>query len=128
MRLLLDTHVLVWWLEDNPKLKSEICEVIANPENEIFISSVTIWEISIKKGKGQLDVTDDLAGILQKAGYQSLDITFAHGWAAGKLPLLHRDPFDRMLIAQAQIENLILVTEDAQILNYQVSTFPARKP
>ena len=113
MRLLLDTHVLLWWLADDRKLSKNARAIIANPDNEVLVSSASLWEISIKTALGQLEVEmDDLEDAISRNGFRSLPIGFRHALTAGRLPLAHRDPFDRMLVAQAAVEELRLVSHD----------------
>jgi PIN domain nuclease of toxin-antitoxin system len=119
-RFLLDTHVLLWWLADDSQLGQQCREVIADPRNEIFVSAVTTWEISIKSGIGKLEAPEDMDSIVEDEGFSKLPISLYHGQLAGSLPQLHRDPFDRMLIAQAQAEGLILVTADEHIVEYNI--------
>lgn len=121
MRLLLDTHVLLWWLADDRRLVRRTRQIIADPNNAIFVSAASIWEIAIKAGLGRLKVdVDVLASGLEANGLMSLPIAAAHAAAVFHLPLLHRDPFDRMLIAQALTEKLQLVTRDPQFAEYDV--------
>lgn len=120
MNLLLDTHVLLWWLDDNPILSSDARNTIASGESDVFVSAATAWEIAIKKALGKLVVPDDLEAAIVASGFQELPITVAHATAAGALPPHHTDPFDRMLIAQAQLENLTLVTHDERFVAYDV--------
>jgi PIN domain nuclease of toxin-antitoxin system len=121
---LLDTHVLLWWLFDDPKLSSPARNVIRAPENTILVSSASGWEIATKSRLGKLpqagSVAEDLPYLLQRARMQVLPITMEHALAAGALPGPHRDPFDRMLIAQGQIEQLPIITSDPEFRNYPV--------
>jgi PIN domain nuclease of toxin-antitoxin system len=121
---LLDTHVLLWWLFDDPKLSGKARSVIRAPENKILVSSASGWEIATKSRLGKLphaaNVAKDLPSLLRKARMQVLPITMKHALAAGALPGPHRDPFDRMLIAQGQIEQLPIVTSDWEFRNYPV--------
>lgn len=119
-RFLLDTHVLLWWLDDAPELGPRCKELIADPRNQIYVSAATTWEISIKKALGKLAAPDDIDSIVEDEGFSKLPISLYHGQLAGSLPLLHRDPFDRMLIAQAQAEGLILLTSDNNISLYNL--------
>ncbi len=121
-RLLLDTHVLLWWLADAPALGPKARRLIADPRNEVLVSAVTSWEISIKKTTGKLEVPDDIDTIVEDEGFSKLPINLYHGEIAGRLPLHHKDPFDRMLIAQAKIMELSLVTNDSKIKLYAVKT------
>lgn len=121
---LLDTHVLLWWLFDDPILSSHARSIIQAPENTILVSSASSWEIATKSRLGKLphagDVAKDLPYLLQRARMQVLQITMEHALAAGMLPGPHRDPFDRMLIAQGQIEQLPIVTSDQEFKNYPI--------
>lgn len=119
---LLDTHALVWWLADDTRLPPASREVMANPMNRVFVSSATIWEAGIKRALGKLHLATDvpLAEIADEEGFDSLPITHDHAAAAADLPPHHRDPFDRMLVAQAVHENLVLLSGDAQLARYDV--------
>jgi len=125
-RLLLDTHVLMWWLVDDPRLGPGARELIGDERNETYVSAASGWEISIKRALGKLDAPEDLDFIMDAEGFAKLPITFFHGERAGSLPALHRDPFDRMLIAQAQAEGLDIVTADERIASYAVRTVSAQ--
>lgn len=125
MRLLLDSHAFLWWLDQAPTLSPHAYEAIADPENEIAVSAVTPWELEIKRASGKLKSPQDVVGRLKAEQFQALAITVEHGIAAARLPLHHRDPFDRMLIAQAQIEGLTIVTRDPRFALYSVATMPA---
>lgn len=124
-RLLLDTHVLMWWLADDPRLGPRARALISDSNNEAYISAASAWEISIKKTLGKLEAPEGLDVIVEEEGFIRLPISFLHGEKAGALPSLHRDPFDRMLVAQAMTENLDIVTADSRIGGYAVSTIPA---
>jgi len=126
-RLLLDTHTLLWWLADDDRLGVRARELIADERNEAYVSAASAWEISIKRGLGKLEAPEDLDAIVEEEGFITLPITFFHGERAGSLPALHRDPFDRMLIAQAQAEGLDIVTADERIGSYAVRTVSAIK-
>jgi PIN domain nuclease of toxin-antitoxin system len=119
-RFLLDTHVFLWWLGNAPELGTRCRELIAEQRNEVYISAATTWEISIKKALGKLDAPEDMDTIVEDEGFSKLPISLYHGQLAGSLPALHRDPFDRMLVAQAQAEGLILMTSDTNIALYNV--------
>jgi PIN domain nuclease of toxin-antitoxin system len=119
-RFLLDTHVLLWWLDGSPELGPRCKEVIADQRNQVYVSAATTWEVSIKKALGKLEVPDDIDSIVEDEGFSKLPISLYHGQLAGSLPMLHRDPFDRMLIAQAQAEGLILMTSDNNIGLYNL--------
>jgi PIN domain nuclease of toxin-antitoxin system len=122
MRLLLDTPILLWWLDDAPALPAAARAAISDVTSEIFVSVATIWEIAIKRALGKLDFPiARLSEILVEAGCLPLPVCLDHAIAAGGLPLHHGDPFDRMLVAQAQREGLTIVTVDRMIRLYPVS-------
>ena len=124
-RVLLDTHVLLWWLINDPRLGEMARVCIADSRNEVFVSAATNWEVSIKKAIGKLEVPDNLDVIIEEKGFYKLPVSNFHGDQAGKLPLHHRDPFDRMLIAQAQSEGLELITKDEVFPLYSVRIIDA---
>ena len=119
MRLLLDTHVLIWWLAGSPKLSKNIRDIIAN-SGGVFVSVVSAWEIAIKTAARKMVFDGDLAIQLSENNFRPLPVALAHAVAVGKLPRLHGDPFDRMLVAQARLESLTLVTADKQLADYDV--------
>lgn len=122
MRLLLDTHILLWWLADDPVLPHSIKSAIADPHAEIFVSAATSWEIAIKHALGRLVFpVARLPAILIEARMSPLAISVEHGLVAGSLPPHHHDPFDRMLIAQAQHEGLTIVSVDKMFGRYAVA-------
>lgn len=121
MNLLLDTHVLIWALENNPMLSPDARDAIIDGKNMVFVSAVSAWEISIKKAMGKLKAPDNLEEETRLHRFTQLNISFEHAQLAGKLPDIHKDPFDRMLIAQAVIEKLTLITSDSRIAEYEVS-------
>jgi len=120
VNLLLDTHTLIWALADNPELAAAAREAIIDGNNIVFVSAVSVWEISIKKALAKLDAPDTLLEEIERHRFTPLEIALEHADRAGKLPPLHLDPFDRMLIAQAQSEQLTLVTRDSEIQKYAV--------
>jgi PIN domain nuclease of toxin-antitoxin system len=124
-RLLLDTHTFLWWLADHPQLGKKARDVIADEHNDVFVSAVTGWEIAIKRALGKISAPKNLDNKVEDEGFCKLAITFFHGEQAGQLPEHHKDPFDRMLIAQAQAEGLEIVTADTVIPRYGVKTIPA---
>lgn len=124
MKLILDTHILLWWWDDSPRLPQEARELIADLDNEVFVSAVSITEIAVKKSIGRLEVDDDFAQGIEEDGFTELPLTAAHGGRLAQLPLIHRDPFDRMLIVQAQAEDAALVTVDDKVRQYDVKTLP----
>ncbi|MDX3377228.1 type II toxin-antitoxin system VapC family toxin [Streptomyces sp. ME02-6991-2A] len=119
MRLLLDTHVILWWLGDSDELSDQVKDLL-DTEPSVHLSAVSAWEIAIKQSLGKLDGPDDLAERVRDSQFTSLPITAGHGVRAGRLPPLHRDPFDRILVAQAQIEGMTVVTRDQWIPQYDV--------
>lgn len=121
-KLLLDTHIFLWWLADSRKLSRSIRAVIEDGKNAVYVSAISAWEIAIKKAQGKLKAPGNLGAILAEEGFIELPITFFHAEQAGALPPLHHDPFDRMLIAQAQAEGLELITTDEAIRQYGVRT------
>ena len=123
MNLLLDTHVLLWWSGERD-LSGEALSEIANPDNVVYVSSASIWEISIKRARGKLRVDDAIFDVGDD-GFEPLPITHADARIAGALPDHHRDPFDRMLIAQALTHGLTLVTRDSRMELYEASILPA---
>ncbi len=124
-RLLLDTHTFVWSLSDVPRLTEGARSAIADPRNDVFVSAITGWEIAVKRAKGRMTAPDNLSGMIEEKGFTHLPLTFHHAEQAGKLPMHHRDPFDRFLVAQAQAEDLVLVTRDRYIPRYDVRTMAA---
>lgn len=120
MRYLLDTHILLWWLGEPEKLTPETLEVIASKDNFVVISAASIWEMRIKQNLGKLTLPDNFEEILSDEPFERLSITVAHAHAIKDLPTIHRDPFDRILIAQAKLENLTLITEDQLLKEYEV--------
>jgi PIN domain nuclease of toxin-antitoxin system len=124
MRVLLDTHAFLWWNMEDPQLSSHAKEIIANGENEIFLSAASVWEISIKAAKGKLVLPEPPAQyIANRMGlyrFQPLLIQVSHAARVYDLPHIHDDPFDRMLIAQSQIEAMPLLSADAEIRKYEV--------
>jgi PIN domain nuclease of toxin-antitoxin system len=121
MKFLIDTQAIIWWLSADKKLSPAAAAAIANAGNSAVVSAASIWEASIKRAKGQLD-GPSLKSAVAQAGFRILPINEHHGELAGELPLIHRDPFDRMLIAQAIVEQLILITSDDMIPRYTVQT------
>ncbi len=122
MRCLLDTHVLLWWIEDNPDSRSDCGRSIATRNTEIVVSAATIWEAAIKRALGKLRFeTAVLLDSLDRGGIRVLPITAEHALAAGDLPRHHDDPFDRMLVAQAIAEALRSITSDRWLASYHVA-------
>jgi len=120
VNLLLDTHVLLWWLADDPALPVAARAAIANPGTTVLVSAASVWEISIKQAAGRLDAPDDLIDTIEHNDFDTLPITASHALAAGRLAPHHADPFDRLLIAQADQDRLTLVTVDRRFADYDV--------
>jgi PIN domain nuclease of toxin-antitoxin system len=120
MNLLLDTHILLWWLDDSPALSSQARNAIARTDNLIVLSAAVIWEIRIKQALGKLEIAENFYEVIKEQGFEMLPITPDHAYAVGDLPKHHRDPFDRMLIAQARFEGLTVVTHDAIFKKYRI--------
>ena len=118
-RLLLDTHVFLWWRADSRQLKTATRGAIASADL-VFVSAATAWEAGIKVALGRLRIPEAIAVGMADSGFEELPITVAHAEAAAALPPLHPDPFDRMLVAQARLEHLTLVTHDEQLRGYAV--------
>jgi len=125
MNLLLDTCVVIWWLSEPEKLKKKVRSIIADINNEVFVSAASIWEMSIKHRLGRIELPRQLIKTLHDEYMQLLDITAEHTLATVDLPLIHQDPFDRLLIAQAKFEDMTLVTRDKHIQQYPVLTLAA---
>jgi PIN domain nuclease of toxin-antitoxin system len=124
VKALLDTHILLWWLADDPSLPVLAADAIANPDVDVIVSAASAWEIAIKRAAGRLEAPDDLLGALHANNFGSLSITVAHALAAGRLPEHHSDPFDRVLIAQARTDGLTLITVDDRFPEYDVDLLP----
>lgn len=125
MNLLLDTHVLLWWLSDDSTLSQEARDCVRDGGNTVYVSAASVWEISIKKSLGKLDAPDDLESAIRSGRFRELAISTAHALAAGALPMHHSDPFDRMLVAQAMLESLTFVTRDERIEAYPIPIIKA---
>jgi PIN domain nuclease of toxin-antitoxin system len=125
LRLLLDTHVIVWALEDPDRLAAGTRTAIETEENEVFVSVVSPWELAIKGPREGLRLRDDLEAEVDRRGFDLLPVHFRHTEPIGSMPYHHRDPFDRMLVAQAIIDGLTIVTSDSKMTDYQVALMPA---
>jgi PIN domain nuclease of toxin-antitoxin system len=121
LRLLLDTHIFLWWLRNDRRLPTAIASAIVDRKNEVLVSAVSIWEASIKTTLGKLDLVGDLVAEIEENGFSELPVTARHAWLAGALPRHHDDPFDRLLIAQARLESLALATVDPVFDAYGIS-------
>jgi PIN domain nuclease of toxin-antitoxin system len=118
--LLIDSHALIWWRGEHRRLSSRVHDAIENPDVSLFYSSVSIWEIAIKRAQGKLTAPEDLLDTMEQRGFIELPMLSRHALIAGALPPHHGDPFDRMIVAQAQSEGLTVVTRDERIAAYDV--------
>lgn len=119
MRLLLDTQLLLWWLVDDPALPARGARLIADPANDVFVSAISLWEIAIKTRLGTLEANvDAILTAIPASGFQPLPFSLAHAARVAQLPDLHRDPFDRALVAQAHQEPMHLLTHDSSVAAY----------
>lgn len=120
MRLLIDSHAFLWWRVNSPALSRVARDTIADPANEVLISIAALWELTIKESSGKLTLPADLETIVAEEGFAVLSIAFFHLRRFGTLPRLHRDPFDRMMIAQALAEGIPIATGDRIFAGYGV--------
>ena len=125
MILLLDAHSLLWWLDDDPQLSDDARGAIAHPANDVLVSAATVWEIEIKRALGKLEAPDGLVDVLEPAGLGSLPITLRDAETAARLPAHHRDPFDRILVAQAKRLDALVVSRDPVFGKYGVESLVA---
>lgn len=121
MNLLLDSHILLWWDSDLTQLSSQQRQAISSPANQVFVSSATVWELGIKQSSGKLSLHAAPRMLIQRLGFSELTITSLHAEHAANLPPIHKDPFDRMLIAQAIAEGMVLLTSDPMISEYNLA-------
>ena len=125
MILLLDAHPLLWWLADDATLDAQARDAIADPTNDVLVSAATVWEIAIKRAMGKLVAPDGLTEVIDRTGFGVLPITGADGEHAGKLPLHHQDPFDRILVAQAERLGALIISRDLAFADYGVPVLTA---
>ncbi len=129
MKVLLDTHIFLWWISDNPRLGKETRKIVSNIDNQLFLSAASGWEIAIKAGLGKLEVADDICSFMFEQmrlnAITELPVLMNHTLHVATLPYLHRDPFDRLLIAQAQLERIPILTGDKQFRAYSVEIIEA---
>ena len=125
MILLADAHAVLWWLADDPELSDEARSAIADPLNEVLVSAATVWEIEIKRAIGKLEAPEQLVDALERSNFGSLPITLRDAEAAARLPSHHRDPFDRMLVAQSDRLDAMIVTRDTIFDAYGVKSLRA---
>jgi len=117
---LIDTQIFIWWMEKSSRLSKDMFNLLNNSQSKIFLSVASVWEIVIKKGKKKLKTPKDVEGGVRASGFIPLNIEIPHVLGIEKLPIYHKDPFDRILIAQAQLENLTLITSDEKIWKYNI--------
>ena len=126
MRLLLDTHIFLWLNSDSEQLPPPVFDACANTSNQLFLSLVSTWEIQIKQQLGKLHLGNKLSDLvetqIEQNGLNILPVTLEHIYALNDLPHIHKDPFDRLLISQAEIESMVLVTVDKKIVQYNIET------
>jgi len=121
VKILLDTHVYLWWLRDDRKLTRKLAEAIADPAHTVLVSAASVWEAAIKSALGRLDVDGDLVAEIEANGFVELPVTARHAQLAGALPRHHEDPFDRLLVAQAALEGVRLAAVDPAFRHYDVA-------
>jgi PIN domain nuclease of toxin-antitoxin system len=123
LRLLLDTHALLWGFMSPERLPAAVRAAIRSPDDQIFVSVASLWEVAIKMRNGKLNAPDDLPDLIRAdPDFELLPILQEHAWQVRQLPLLHRDPFDQLLVAQALVEHLTIVTHDHEIVAYAART------
>lgn len=120
MRYLIDTHILIWFMEKKRRIPVRILTLLADPNIEVLISVVNVWEMVIKQQSGKLKVPKDIQGDIKKAGFKILPIEISHVLGIRNLSNIHKDPFDRILLAQAQEENLSFITADSKLAKYKI--------
>ena len=119
MRLLLDTHIVLWWRQNSPHVGAEVRRAIGGAD-QVLVSAASAWEVAIKTAIGRLRLKDPFGWLVERSGFEELPIAFRHAEHLKTLPPHHADPFDRMLVAQAQVEGLVLVTHDRRLEPYEV--------
>jgi PIN domain nuclease of toxin-antitoxin system len=122
LNLLLDTHIFLWWDRDLSRLPRGVEDAIANPANSVTVSAISIFELALKRARGHLAFATTIEALVRHHKFLTLAVTPRHAEEAAALPPLHKDPFDRILIAQARLEQLTLVTNDAMVRRYSVTT------
>ena len=125
MKYLLDTNVILWWLTEPEKIAPKARKIISDRNNAIYTSSVSYWEMAIKTNIGRLTLPNNILGILSAEGFLMLPLTPEEGLSVVDLPAIHQDPFDRMLVIQAKLNDLVLITPDKKIMDYPVVTVKA---
>jgi PIN domain nuclease of toxin-antitoxin system len=127
MKLLLDSHAFLWWLNDDKQLGPSARQAIENVDSLVYVSAATAWEIALKRASGKLEAPGDIREWIEQSAFSDLLVEVEHAVASGELPWHHKDPFDRLLVAQARIEDMTLVTRDDEIRRYEVSILDADK-
>ncbi|MGI8730976.1 MAG: type II toxin-antitoxin system VapC family toxin [Solirubrobacteraceae bacterium] len=122
MKLLLDTHAALWWLSDDDRMGADAARHLSDDSNHVLLSAAVVWEVAIKRALGKLRAPSDLGPVLLAAGVQPLAISVEHVAAVEALPAHHRDPFDRMLVAQASLEDATMVSRDPAVRQYDIAT------
>ncbi len=122
MKVLLDTHAALWWVADDQRLGARAAALIEDPGNQVLLSAVVVWEIAIKRALGKLRAPAEVASLLLAGGAVGLPVALDHAAAVEHLPSHHADPFDRLLIAQATIEDATLLTDDRVVASYDIAT------
>ena len=124
-KFLIDTHIWIWSMEKKKRLSENIFKLLNNPQNSIYISVATIWEMTIKAGRKKLKIPNNIEYVIKSAGFNILPIQLDHILRIKSLPAYHSDPFDRILIAQSQVENLTFITSDQKIWKYKLNILKA---
>lgn len=125
MILLLDAHAILWWLADDPQLDAAAARSIADPANDVLVSAATVWEVEVKRVAGRLRAPAELLDAIRQTGMDTLAVTALDAVTAAGLPMHHSDPFDRMLVAQAQRLDALIVSRDQALRAYEVDVLPA---
>lgn len=125
MRLLLDTHAFLWWLRNDDRLGARARDAVADPVNAVFVGAASAWEIAVKRAAGRLTAPGDITAWIEESAFRPLAIEVRHALVSAELPPHHRDPFDRLLVAQAQLEDLALVAHDEELRKYEVGILDA---
>lgn len=120
MNYLIDTQIFIWGMENSTRLSTQVKEILKDPTNQVYLSVASIWEIVIKVAKNKLKVPKDIEASIQNSEFKILDIDLNHVLGISKLPSIHEDPFDRIIISQTQVEGLTLITSDSKIWRYKV--------
>ena len=125
MRYLVDTHILLWSISGSKRLKNSVKDILVDSSNQVYVSVVSGLEIAIKKRTGKIRLKTSLKECFKKSGFSLLDVNLSHALELDRLPIHHNDPFDRILISQAKVENLTLITADKKIWRYKVPVLKA---